>query len=140
MVKAPTHIPTLTTALIEDDWQRRRPRRTAGGHVGVGRRHEVGEVGVPHGLAGRDSSVWFEVQHFLWRKKNKIILFAYLIIAFGLCQKTQSSAKYQKNPKSINVFVKCQNLEQHVARNNINLMVEVRNSTFSVEKNLNNSM
>ena len=73
-VKAP-HIPTLTTALIEDDWQRRRPRRTAGGHVGVGRRHEVGKVGVPHGLAGRDSSVWFEVQHFLWRK-IKIVLFA----------------------------------------------------------------
>ena len=88
---------------------------------------------MPHGLTGRDSSVWFKVQHFLWRKKNKIILFAYLIIAFGLCQKTQSSAKYQKNPKSINVFVKCQNPEQHVVRNNINLRV-VRNSTFSVEK------
>ena len=117
------------TALIEDDWQRRRPRRTAGGHVGVGRRHEVGKVGVPHGLAGRDSSVWFEVQHFLRRKK--IILFAYLIIAFGLCQKTQSSAKYQKNSKSINGFVKCQNLEQQVARNNVNSMVVVRNSTFS---------
>ena len=67
------------------------------------------------------------------REKNKIILFAYLIIAFGLCQKTQSSAKCQKYPKSINVFVKCQNLEQHVVRNNINLRV-VRNSTFSVEK------
>ena len=64
----PPHIPTLTTALIEDDWQRRRPRRTAGGHVGVGRRHKVSKIGVPHGLTGRDSSVWFEVQHFLWRK------------------------------------------------------------------------
>ena len=64
---------------------------------------------------------------FCGKKEKKNILFAYLIIAFGLCQKTQSSAKYQKNPKSINVFVKCQNLEQHVARNNINLMVVVRN-------------
>ena len=72
-------------------------------------------------------------------EKIQIILFAYLIIAFGLCQKTQSSAKYQKNPKSINVFVKCQNLEQHVARNNINLMVVawfVRNSTFSLRKKI----
>ena len=71
---------------------------------------------------------------FCGEKKIKLsYLHNYLIIAFGLCQKTQSSAKYQKNSKSIIVFVKCQNLEQHVARKNINLRVVVRNSTFPIE-------